>query len=145
MTQNSNFLPRSFLGEKSQEVLKQKKTNKAIKVKAILAIYERVSWTLLSKKIASRTIAPEDNCPEQLSPGWLSPDYCSQITTLKIIPPDNILWKLPSRKIAFRMICRLHNCLSDKLSRGKLPPRKKVPRINYAEIFLPQEPEILVL
>ena len=48
-------------------------------------------------------------------------------------------WKLPPRKIAFQMICCLHNCPWDKWPWGKLSSRKIVPRINYTQdIFFPR-------
>ena len=77
------------------------------------------SRQLPPRKIASCMIAPDlillgnypkDNCPLTLPP-----------------------WKLLLRKITFRMICRLHNCPSDKWSLGKLPPRKIVPRISHTQ------------
>ena len=33
-------------------------------------------------------------------------------------------WKWPPREIAFRMICRLHNCPSENQPQGKLPPQE---------------------
>ena len=156
MTQNSNFFPRSFFGGKEPGNIGTKKNKnkaiKAIKVNAFLAIYERVS----GREIALEENCLPDNCPLEIAPyagqlpqtiaPWvIAPGLLLPNNNPKDIIPGNIPWKLPSRKIAFRMICRLHNCLSGKLSRGKLPPRKIVPKINYAEIFLLQEPEILVL
>ena len=102
--------------------------------------------------ITPRIIAPEENwspdnlppriiAPWMIAPGLLLPDNH---------PKDNCpltiyLWKLPPRKIAFPMICRLHNCHSDKCSRGELPPKKIVPRINYTDMFFLQESETLLL
>ena len=104
-----------------------------------------------------RTIAPEENCPpDNCSPDNCSPDNCPR----EILPPTRIIapglllpdnypkgncpltiypWKFPPRKIAFRMICRLHNYAADKWPRGKLRSRKIVPRINYTrDIFSPR-------
>ena len=72
---------------------------------------------------------PLDNCPRIIASGQLSQRYCP----LTISP-----WKLPAKKIAFRMICRLHNCPPDKWPGGKLPPRKVIPRINYTRDFFPR-------
>ena len=75
----------------------------------------------MKEKVAPWMIAPglfllenyhKDNCPQTIS-----------------------LWKLPPRKIAFRMICRLHNRTSDELSRGKLPPP---PGYITPDIFFPK-------
>ena len=98
------------------------------------------------KKIASRAIAPEENAPKEycpsriialwtIAPGLLTPDkYPKDSRPLTIYP-----WILPPRKTAFRTICRLHNCLSDKWPRGKLPSRKVVSTINYTlDIFSPR-------
>ena len=73
--------------------------------------------------------------PEQLPPGLLLPDnYPKGNCPLTISP-----WKLPSKKMAFRMIYRQHNCPSDKWHWGKLSPRKMVPMINYNRyIFSPR-------
>ena len=93
-----------------------------------------------------RTVAPEDNYPPPrpppiIVPGLLLPgSYSKDNCPLTIYP-----WKLPPRNIAFRMICRLHNCLSDKWPRGKLPSRKIVLRINYTRDIFSQESEIAVL
>ena len=83
---------------------------------------------------------PPDNCPRGkllpppriIAPWMIAPD----LLLLDTYPKDNYPltiypWKLPQRKIVFRLICRLHNCPSDKWSREKLPSRKIVPRINY--------------
>ena len=86
------------------------------------------------RKITHQIIAPGEYCP----PGWLLPDNYSKDNCL---PRSLTIYprKLSSTEIAFRMICRLHNCPSDKWSRGKLPPRKIVPRVNYTRyIFRPR-------
>ena len=60
---------------------------------------------------------PKDNCPLTISP-----------------------WKLPSRKIAVRIICCLHNCPEENCA----PPWKIVPRINYTHYTFSQVSEIVV-
>ena len=97
-----------------------------------------VPWTMAPKDNCSpdnypwrqfppRNIAPQIITPWMIAPGLLFPDnYPKDNCPLAIYP-----WKLPSRKIAFRMIFRLHDCSLDKWPRGKLPSRKIVPRINY--------------
>ena len=86
---------------------------------------------------------PLDDCPQiiaslplprQLPRGKLPP---------RLLIPDNypkdndncpltiFPRKLFLRETVFRMICRLHNCPSDKQSRGKLPPMEIFPKINY--------------
>ena len=90
--------------------------------------------------IALRTITPYMIAPRIIAPrGKLPPfpnncplDDCSRIIAPEQLPHKDIClltippWKLPPRKIAFLMICRLHNCSSDKWLRGKLPPKKIV-------------------
>ena len=92
----------------------------------------------------------EDNCPrrkspsplEKIAPWMIAPGLFLLENYHKDNCPQTIsLWKLPPRKIAFRMICRLHNRTSDELSRGKLPPP---PRIYYARYIFPEESEIAV-
>ena len=98
--------------------------------------------------IASRIIVPEDDCPL----GKLPPPRCQIIApwmiVLGLLLVDNYLknnwlltippWKLLRREIAFRMICCLHKCPSEKWPQGKLPRREIVPRINYTrDIFSP--------
>ena len=95
----------------------------------------------------------QNNCPQ----GKWSPRI---IASWMIVPPGLLLpcnypkdnwsltiftWKLPPRKIAFRMICHLHSCPSDKWSRRKLPHRKIVPRIKYTRDIFFKESEILLL
>ena len=89
-----------------------------------------------------RTIAPEEICPWDncnhglLPPGQLPP----RIIASGELPKDNrpltiSPWKFPPRKIAFRMICRLHNCSDENCPH----PGKIVPRINYIQnIFFPR-------
>ena len=82
----------------------------------------------MSRQLPPRKIAPKENCPPD---NWPLDDW-SWTITLKIIAPLIISpWKLPMRKIAFRMICCLHNCHSNKWSQGKLTTRKIVPWVNY--------------
>ena len=73
----------------------------------------------------------DDFLPYKLPLGWLLPNN---------YPKDNCpmtisTCKMPPRKIAFRMICHLHNYPSDKWLRGKLRTRKIVSKINYTQYF----------
>ena len=97
-----------------------------------------------SRKIATwiivlRRIAPEKN---------YLPEICALDDCSRIIAPENYLkdncpltispWKLSLTKIAFRMICRLHNCPSDKWSRENCPqvngPKDKLhPRYFFSK------------
>ena len=82
----------------------------------------------MSKQLPPRKIAPRENCPPD---NWPLYDW-SWTITLKIISPLTISpWKLPVMKIAFQMICCLHNCHSNKWSQGKLTTRKIVWWVNY--------------
>ena len=73
------------------------------------------------------------------------------MTALRLLLPDNYSkdncpltispWKLPPRKIAFRIICSLHNCPEENFP----SPRKIVPRKNYTRHIFPQESEMVVL
>ena len=73
--------------------------------------------------------------PWMIAPGLLLPEnYPEDNCPLTIYPQ-----KFPTRKIVFQMICRLHNCHSDKWPEGKLLPMKIVPMINYTrDIFSPR-------
>ena len=99
--------------------------------------------------IAPRTIAPEEKWPPDNFPrGHFPPREI--VTPPWMIAPGSLLlesncllticpWKLPPVKIRFWTICRLHNYPSDKWSRGKLPSRKIIARINYTRcIFSPR-------
>ena len=98
--------------------------------------------------IASKENYHPGNCPGQLPPRQLPPRNIVPpriIAPWMIAPglslPDNYpkdncplkiyAWKMLPRKISFWMICRLHNCPSDKWPQGKLPSRKIDPRISY--------------
>ena len=96
--------------------------------------------------IAPRAITPEENCPLGILPPRVIAPW---MTVPGLLPPDNYHkdncpltiypWKLPPRKTAFWIICRLHNCPLVKCPRGKLSSRKIVLRINYTrDIFSPR-------
>ena len=83
---------------------------------------------LLPRVIAPMIIAPRLIVPRRIASRIIDP----RTIALKIIdrgqfPPG----QLPPKKIAFWMICCLHNCPFDNWPRGKLHPRKIVPRMDY--------------
>ena len=76
---------------------------------------------------------PLDDCPLIIAPGQLPQRHCS----LTISP-----WKLPPRKIAFRMICRIHNCPRTNGAEENCPPPLEIcprdkfyPRIRKLSTF----------
>ena len=100
-------------------------------------------WIIAPGQLPPRTIAIEENCPPDDFSLYNNP----RINAPRIIGPRTIApkiidpgqfppGKLAPKKIAFWMICHLHNFLSDNWPRGKLHPRKIVPRMNYTrDIF----------
>ena len=103
-----------------------------------IASWMIVPGQLPPRKVAPRTIAPKIIASWIIAQWMIAPGFLLPNSYLKDNAPDNIPWKLPPGKTAFWIICHLHNCPSDKLSRGKLPPRKMILKINYAEIFSPR-------
>ena len=95
------------------------------------------------RQLPPRTIVLEENCPQGILPPRIIALWMIAPGLLLLVnyPKDNCpltiySWKLPLRKIAFQMICCLHNCPLDKWSWGKLSSKKIVPKINYTrDIF----------
>ena len=80
-------------------------------------------------------LPPRNIASWMIASGLLLPDNYSKDNCPLTISPRKWLPK----KIAFRMICRLHNCPSGKWPPGKLSSRKIVPKINYTRyIFSPK-------
>ena len=100
-------------------------------------------------KNGSRTIATLDDW--MIAPGHLHPPpriIAPWVTAPRLLLPENFPkdncpltispWKLTLKKIAFRMICCLHNCPSGKWSQENCP-QENSPRINYTwDIFSPR-------
>ena len=92
------------------------------------------------KKNPPLIIAPWENWPLHDCPGLLLPDNYHKDNC----PPTIFSWKLPLEKIAFRIICRIHNAPRAN-GPEKNCPRKIVPRITYTRDIFSQESEIFVL
>ena len=75
------------------------------------ALHKKVSGQLPSRKIAPKENCPLDDCSWKIA----SKDNCP----LTIYP-----WKLPPRKIAFPMICLLHNCPKENCPQEHCPKDK---------------------
>ena len=101
-----------------------------------------IGKSFYTRKNGSRTIAPKGNCPlddwmmapRVTGPGLLLPENFPKDKCPLTISP----WKLTPKKIAFRMICCLHNWPSGKWSQENCP-QENSPRINYTwDIFSPR-------